>query len=295
MRMFHRSTRRGLTLVELMMVSAVMAILATSLAALATTVQVSNEQQTGRGLALQHGQVVMQRIERALQSATTSEQFPGFIVVRETVSGSTFPDTLAVWKPSGQPVAPGGLPRVNELVVFTPAYNDPTRLIELSDSNNSSEVPAVADAVAWQYLISMMKMSAMSGMDPRATVLTDLLRQAAVTDSSGNSFGQRGCIRFEQSLRPSEAEWNAYKAGLATWQSLPWVQGIYGTSFGQRQACVESNCSCAPAIPTRTRSKSRFRSSVPLLSTINWSDRPSCSPLIDRAIVLACRVVRAAG
>jgi type II secretory pathway pseudopilin PulG len=219
-----------------MMVSAVMAIVATSLAALATTVQVSNQQQTGQGLALQHGQVAIQRIERALQSATTSEQFPGFIVVRETVSGSTFPDTLAVWKPNGVPVAADGLPRVNELVVFTPAYNDPTRLIELRDANNSSEVPAVADAAAWQYLISMMKMSAMSGMDSRATVLTDLMRQAAVTDSSGISRGQRGCIRFEQTLRPSAAEWQAYKAGSATWQSLPWAQGIYGTSVGQRQA-----------------------------------------------------------
>ncbi len=258
--MFHRSTsrrfaaalsmsrrRRGLTLVELIMVSAVMAILATALAALSTTVQIANQQQTGRGLALQHGQVAIQRIERALQSATTSEQFPGFIVVSETVGGSTFPDTMAVWKPSGQPVSPDGLPRVNELVVFTPMYGDPTRLIELREPYDSSEVPALSDDAAWQSLILMMKMGAMAGFDSTAPVLTDLMRKAVVTDASGTSVGQRGCVRFEQMLRPSAAEWQAYKAGSKSWQSLAWVQGIYGAKFGQRQSLCRIELQLRPA------------------------------------------------
>jgi hypothetical protein len=219
-----------------MMVSAVMAILASTLAALATTVQVANQQQMGAGLAVQHGQVAIQRIERAIQRATTSEQFPGFIVIKETVGGSTFPDTLVVWKPDGEPAAPDGLPRVNELVVFTPAYEDPTRLIEIWDSSDTSEVPALANDAAWQTLISMMKMSAPPGFDSSAAVLTDLMRAAEVTDPAGNSFGRRGCVRFEQMLRPSAAEWQAYKAGSTAWQNLPWVQGIYGASSGQRQA-----------------------------------------------------------
>lgn len=229
------------------MVSAVMAIIATTLAALATTVQMANQQQTGRGLALQHGQVAIQRIERAIQSATTSEQFPGFIVVSETVGGWTFPDTLVVWKPKGQPIAPDGLPRVNELVVFTPMYIDPTRLVELREPNNTSEVPAVADRFAWQYLIGMMKMGAMSGFDSTVPVLTDLMRRAEVATASGSSVGQRGCIRFEQTLRPSAAEWQAYKAGSVTWESLPWVQGIYGPRFGQRQSLCRIELQLRPA------------------------------------------------
>lgn len=249
MRMFHRSTscrftavhsmsgrRRGLTLAELMMVSAVMAILASTLAALATTVQVASQQQMGSGLALQHGQVAIQRIERAIQEATTSELFPGFIVVSESVAGSTFPDTLAVWKPTGAPAAPDGLPRVNELVVFTPMYQDPTRLIELRNSSDTSEVPALSDNAAWQSVISMMKKSAISGFDSTAPVLTDLMRAATATDAAGNSSGRRGCIRFEQMLRPSAAEWQAYQRGSTSWDRLPWVQGIYGASSGQRQS-----------------------------------------------------------
>jgi hypothetical protein len=203
---------------------------------LATTVQVANQQQMGRGLATRHGQVAIQRIERALQNATTSNQFPGFIVISETVSGSTFPDTLVVWKPDGAPAAPDALPRINELVIFTSAYDDPTRLIELRDPSDSSDVPAVADLAGWQNLISKMNKSAVAGIDSRAAVLTDLMRKAEVTDPSGNSLGQRGCVRFEQMLRPSAAEWRAYKTGSASWQSLSWVQGIHGARFGLRQA-----------------------------------------------------------
>ncbi|MEO8494781.1 MAG: hypothetical protein ABI614_06905 [Planctomycetota bacterium] len=154
----------------------------------------------------------------------------------ETVGGATFPDTLAVWKPIGQPVAPAGIPQVRELVVFTTMYDDPTRLIELRNLNNSSDVPALADDSGWRNLVAMMKLSAMSGSNSTDPVLTDLLRKADVTDASGRSYGQRGCVRFEQTLRPSASEWQAYRAGSTSWQSLPWVQGIYGSKFGQRQA-----------------------------------------------------------
>ncbi|MBC8356511.1 MAG: type II secretion system protein [Planctomycetes bacterium] len=227
---------RGLTLVELLMVSAVMAILATTLAALASTVQVANQQQFGRGLAVQHGQVAIERMERAIQDAHANEQFPGFIIITETVGGSTYPDTLVVWKPDGEPTAPTGMPRVNELVVFTPASDDPTRLVEIRDSSNNSQVPALSNNAEWQYLIDMLKNSASYGVESNIAVLTDLLRVAAATSQVGGPAGKRGCVRFEQALRPSDAQWQAYKAGSTSWGSLPWAQGIYGATVGQRQA-----------------------------------------------------------
>lgn len=233
--------RRGFTLVELLMVSAVMALLATTLAALATAVQVANQQQIGRGLALQHGQVALERIERAIQGATANERFPGFIVISETVDGSTFPDTLVVWNPNGPPIDPQGMPRVNELVVFAPAYNDPTRLVELRHFNDASQVPPLANDDDWRSLLSILKSSTYSGADSSVAVLTDLLRTAQVKNSSEPSVGARGCVRFEQTLRPSAAEWAAYKAGSVAWSDLPWVLGVYGATTGQRQAlcCIE--------------------------------------------------------
>ncbi|MCA9121088.1 MAG: hypothetical protein H6822_17650 [Planctomycetaceae bacterium] len=222
------------------MVSAVMALLATTMAALATTVQISNEQQIGRGEALQHGQVAIERIERALLGATANEQFPGFIVMSQTINGATFPDTLVVWNPKGEPIDPSGLPRVNELVVFSPADGDASRLLEMRDSTDPSQVPPIANVDEWADLISMMKSMAYYDYDygygTSTAVLTDLMRTAEVTTSSGQSLGKRACIRFEQVLRPSASEWQSYKSGSTAWANLPWVLGVYGATTGQRQA-----------------------------------------------------------
>ncbi|MBI2478057.1 MAG: hypothetical protein HYV60_05240 [Planctomycetia bacterium] len=85
-----------------------------------------------------------------------------------------------------------------------------------------------------------------SGSDSSAAVLTDLMRVAEVTNSSGRSVAKRGCVRFEQGLRPSAAEWQAYRAGSVSWSSLPWVQGISGTTFGQRQALCQIELQLRP-------------------------------------------------
>ena len=229
------------------MVSAVMAILATTLAALATTVQIANDQQSGRGLAIQHGQVAIERIERAIQDATANELFPGFIIVPETLGGWTFPDTLVVWKPEGSAADPKGMPRVNELVVFTTADDDPALLTELRDSSDVSEVPALNNLNEWRDLIATLKSSAYYGFDSNAAVLTDLLRVAEVRDSSAISLGRRGCVRFEQALRPSASQWQSYESGAATWESLPWVQDLYGATSGQRQALCRIELQLRPA------------------------------------------------
>lgn len=224
--------QRGMTLVELLMVTAVMGILASTMAALATTVQMANEQQLGRGLAIQHGQVAIERIERTLLGAFANENFPGFIVRSETVSGSTFPDTLVVWSPKGEPVDPDGLPRVNELVVFTSALGDPSKLVEIQSDSDTSPVPALDNDYEWQYLIETLKSSYFEYYDSGGAVLTDLIRKARVA----KGFPARACIRFEQQLRPSASEWQAYKDGLTAWSDLPWALGVHGAATGQRQA-----------------------------------------------------------
>jgi prepilin-type N-terminal cleavage/methylation domain-containing protein len=230
------SQRHGLTLVELMLVSAVMAIVATTMAALATTVQVTSEQQAGRGTAFQHGQVAIERIERAILGATANDQFPGFTIISKSISGAAFPDTLVVWYPTGSAADPTGLPRVNELVVFTPSGGDPSQLIEIRSPGDARIVPPLANSSAWRTLIESLKMSAMPDMNSDAAVLTDLIRTAAVTNGDGVSLARRACIRFEQVLRPSAIDWASYQAGSSSWESLPWAQSIYGTTVGQRQA-----------------------------------------------------------
>ena len=85
----------------------------------------------------------------------------------------------------------------------------------------------------------------------QAVTLTELIRTGRVTDAAALPKW-RGAIRFERRLRPSAAEWASCQAVLTSpeetkeeketaWRSVPWVQGIYGSTTGLRQRFVYPN------------------------------------------------------
>ena len=209
-----------------------MVLLAGTLATLAIAVQVSNEHHQGNGLAMQHGRVALERIQRSINEATANEQFPGFAVFSESLSGWSYPDTLVVWLPETTPFDPDGLPRMNELVVFCTNVSAPDELLEIRVPSDSRPAPPLSSPGQWALELSALK------TDPGAdrAVLTDLIRTATATDGGGNSLGTRGCIRFDSRLRPSATQWSQYQGGSRAWEDLAWVQNIYGANTGLRQA-----------------------------------------------------------
>ena len=60
-----------------------------------------------------------------------------------------------------------------------------------------------------------------------------MLRTSVVDDVGQSEL--RGAVRFEVLLRPSDSQWND---DTISWEKLPWVQGIYGSQTGLRQAWV---------------------------------------------------------
>ncbi len=225
-----RRNHLGLTLVELLIAGTIMAMLAGSLGAIAITVNAGNDYSVGRGTALQHGRITVERIQRGVQGAFANQVFPGIIVVPETVDTYTFPDTLVIWKPIAAPANPNGLPLVSELVIYCTDPANPGRLIELTAPTEVRAAPAAQNLAGWITELANLK-SAYAG---QAIEITNLLRTARVNNSA-DPRAQRGCIRFDASERPSSAEIAAYQAGSRTWDSLPWPQNIYGNNFGLRQ------------------------------------------------------------
>lgn len=227
-----QSRHSGLTLVELLMVSTVLVLIAGALAGLATVVQIGNDHNFGQSESMQHGRVALERIQRAINESTASEKFPGALVASEVLGGWTYPDTLVVWRPAGRTaVDPDGLPRVNELVVFCPDPSAPDQLMEVTKPNDSRTMPPLSDSASWQAEIASFKSSDAT----RRVQLTDLLRVAAATDSDDVALSQRGVVRFDLRLRPSEVEWAEFLAGDRTWSDLSWPQGIHGSRSGLRQ------------------------------------------------------------
>lgn len=232
--------RGGLSLLELLIALAIMVMVVGTLAGLSRAVQLSSEYSDGHGMATQHGRVALERITRTVNEATANEQFPGFLVLAGVQSGWRFPDTLVVWHPTGPPVDPEGLPRFNELVVYCPDPASPNQLLEITLPSNSSQAPAVGDASGWRATVEAFLDSTSS----RKTALTGLMRTARVSEDGTSTL--RGAVRFESRLRPSAVDWASYQAGTIAWKDLNWVQGVYGSQTGLRQAWLRIELQLMP-------------------------------------------------
>jgi hypothetical protein len=211
-----------------------MSIVALAMAALATAVRSTRSYAEGQGTAAQHARVVLARIRNTVEEAAASADFPGMAVLSSQVGSFSFPDTLVVWKPTGNPVNPAGPPLYNELVIYCPDPAAPNRLLEITAPTDTRTTPALTDTAAWQSNINAIKTSNAAVK----TILTDMLRVAdAGSGTSGTGSSQlRAALRFSVVIRPSQADWTNYKNGTTAWSALNWVQGINGSQAGLRQA-----------------------------------------------------------
>lgn len=230
----------GLTLVELLIAISIMAVTMLALGGLSKAVQTSAEYGAGHGEATQHARVILDRISRMVAEATANERFPGVLVVADESGGHRFPDTLVVWHPQGKPVDPEGLPRRNELVVYSVDHAQPNRMIEVTIPGSGLEVPEADDTAAWRQLVTALRFGSIG----EQVTLTELLRPGWVNE--GTVWMQRGALRFESRLRPSAEEWASYLAEELDWDEIAWVQGIHGTKTGLRQAWVRTEMQLLP-------------------------------------------------
>lgn len=232
--------RAALTLIELLIAMSIISLTALALGTLARATQISASYVEGNSTAAQHARVAMERIGRAVQTATANETFPGTVLFAESVAGNRFPDTLVVWKPAAGSIAatPLGLPRFSELVVFCPNATQPNTLLEITSRSDMRTVPALSNTAQWTTELSTLKTGNLS----QKIVLTDMLRTA----STGGSATARGCVRFEVLLRPSAAEMTSYRNGTLAWDAIAWPQHWYGETTGMRQAWVRTELEMMP-------------------------------------------------
>ncbi len=235
------SPRRGLSLAELLISMSIMTIIAGTLGTLAMAIQMSSKYTRSHGAVVQHARVALDRIERTVREATATEQYPGLVVITETVGTWKFPDVLVVWHPSGAPVNPDGPPLFSELVIFCPDVDNPNRLLEITVPTDNRPVPPMSDSAAWSSAVAAIRQSD----DAQQVELTDLLHVAAVSDANGPA-SRRGAVRFEAELHPTENELGEFRAAALAWEDIAWPQSIYGSEFGLRQAWCRIELLLAP-------------------------------------------------
>lgn len=232
--------RSGMTLLELLLAVSVMSMIVGALGAVAAGIQKAYEYSEGFGTATQHARVALDRIAKTVSEATANEQFPGFIVLTDKDGTWTFPETLVVWRPQTAAADPKGLPRFNELVIYCPDWYTPSKLVEIRVPSDTSIVPQVSDAVQWATKIEAIRKNKSND----AVTLTALLRTCAVSGSGAPRW--RGAVRFAPRLRPDDTQWAQYKAGTLAWKDLYWVQGLFGSQVGLRQAWLRTELQLLP-------------------------------------------------
>jgi len=228
--------RRGLTLTELLIAGTIMAMLVAGMGSLVTAVHGTNGYCRGQAVAAQHARVALDRIDRAMHQAEASGEFPGCLVITETIGGFDFPDTLVIWSPPDNAAAPAGLPRVHELALYCPDPAAPAALVEIRSPNNANVCPAVADEAAWATLIAGIKASESSVK----MQLTDRLRTAAING------GLRGCVRFDVLMSPSASQWSQYRSGMRAWKDIAWPLDYYSTQTGMRRVACQTELQILP-------------------------------------------------
>ena len=234
-----------MTLMELMIASSIMVMAVLAVASLADATQSAASYANGHNEVVAQARMIAARIKRTVEGATTSGEFPGFIVISTEVDGEWFPDALVVWHPDGDAVDPEGLPRANELIIYSPHPIFCNTLVEITLPSNTNIVPDVSDTTSWQSELITAQLSTNS----KRVVLTRQLRICTTTNETLPTTytpKRRGGIRFESRLRPSAEEWTLLKDGSLDWDDMAWVQDIHSKETGLRQAWLRFEMQLLP-------------------------------------------------
>ena len=179
-----------------------------TLAGLAHTAEQGFEYCEGYGVATQHAQVALDRITRAIYGATANEQFPGCIVVAETVNSwtlsgyagcleSRWPTNArrkASQRDCGKSQRTAAILRIGDLL----SASDLSQSIGRNHSSpgDTRTLPAVTDTVRhWLSQIAAIKTNSQS----KIVTLTSLLRSCPIASATGSAL--RGAVRFETRLK----------------------------------------------------------------------------------------------
>ena len=219
---FH-NTKRGLSLAEMLVASAVLGIICLSFGSLAMSVQMANEYSQEKNLIGQHARVVLQRVERAMQQAYATESFPGIRPISYYASSYDFPQAVAIWAPTT--TAATDYPQIGELILFAIDPDSPNRLLEIRSGSNTQAAPALTDESSWRTLITQL----IGRSDSKVVELSDHVRAGQI----GADY--RSTLRFQTRIVPSDSEIAAARAGSSNWESLPWATSIYSSKNGLRQ------------------------------------------------------------
>lgn len=250
----HRPTKArhpaGVTLIELLMAMTITAMLSVVLGGIVLAVQTARQHTEGLEEATLQAGAALERIEFMIAHAGTYRAGGGPVtlgmaVVPRRWSSFDLPEALVVWS-GGRTggMADAGLqsrlPRINELVIYTPDPTEPRHLVEITHPANNGAIDfrdgSFASAVR----------TLIDSPDAKKTLLVNRIRRSQLSGFAGFSTAHAANVRFELTQSPTDADLAAAAPGTAGWLALPWSGGIVSSTSGLRQATVRIELQIEP-------------------------------------------------
>lgn len=232
--MSHR--RSGMSLTEFLVAVTIMSLVAVAIGTASLTSARLDSVAQGTSDTVQHARVVQDFFRRTVSQAHGSLAFPGLLVLTRSTAMGTFPDTLVVWSPEGNPSDPEGLPRFSELVVFCGHPDRPNELIVVTDRTDNRLVPPKEDTASWRTEIdAFVRQNSDSGIVLTSRVhvfqmgIGSFMADAGI---SSTTTMRQPSLRFWVEQRPSAAEFDDYGVGRAAWNELRWPLDLYNSETG---------------------------------------------------------------
>ncbi len=265
---------RGFTLVELIMSMAITSMVTVILSGLVMAVQTAWSHTKGLEDADIQARASIDRIKfmvgrAGLYQVAGQPTTLGLAVVDRGTSNQPFPDVLVVWSgrfESG--MAEMGvreqLPLISELVVYTVDQKNAERLVETSFPDNFTSIDFRAVDFS-KTILSLLK-----SPDARPLRICDRLRTSKSPGVRGAAnAAQRGNVRFELSVTPSDADLAKTTPGTQQWIDLPWSQGIASSDSGMRQATLRIELQVEPYTESSS-DKPELCAAIPFLGSASY-------------------------
>ena len=239
-----------MTLVELLIAMTITSMTSVVLGGLIMAVQTARQHTEGLEEATLQAQASFDRIRFMVSHAGVYQldgepTCLGLAVVNHRWSSFDLPDVLVVWSGGRNGgMAEAGLqrrlPGVNELVLYTPDSNDPSRLVEIVVPGNAAAVdfrdPGFANVI----------LSLLRSANAEPVLLCDRIRVSHFSESHDSLASDVGNVRFEVEQTPSDSDLASIAPGTFEWIDLPWAQGIVSSESGLRQASVRMEFQIEP-------------------------------------------------
>ncbi len=252
------TSRRGLTLAELMIAMAILGMMSVVLAGMSNAVNMSwtytkgvEESELQASAAVERLKFMVSQVGEYRVSGQPTRL--GLAGVMRTVGNVTIPDMLMLWT-GGRDGGMAALgtqtrwPVASEVLVYTWDPSHPKQLVEVAFPGNATAIDFASTDLETTVtqLISLPSAERIPLCDRLRISTLSASRSVPTFQTANVTAADLGNVRFQVNWTPSDMDLSLVSPATSAWMQLGWSQGVVSSRSGLRQATVNIEMQIEP-------------------------------------------------